>query len=172
MPPHARATLRIVTTMDQDPPPGPTKGKDSAAAGCSVWRERPVSPSQLWVRARRNHAAAGPSLLRRQTRTTTQSRAPTRSPTRRPRQWRHRLRRSTLSQLALCRMSWGAAPPIGDGTPYGLSSMTIHHTAVALGDNANAPARLRQHQQYHQSSQGGLTSPTTTASTATETSTC
>jgi len=28
--------------------------------------------------------------------------------------------------------------------------MTVHHTAVVLGDNANAPARLRQHQQYHQ----------------------
>lgn len=34
--------------------------------------------------------------------------------------------------------------------------MTIHHTAVVLGDNANAPARLRQHQQYHQDSQGWI----------------
>ncbi len=32
--------------------------------------------------------------------------------------------------------------------------MTIHHTAAVLGDNSNAPARLRQHQQYHQDSQG------------------
>ncbi len=34
--------------------------------------------------------------------------------------------------------------------------MTIHHTAVVLGDNANAPARLRQHQRYHQDSQGWI----------------
>ncbi|MCV7278339.1 N-acetylmuramoyl-L-alanine amidase [Mycolicibacterium flavescens] len=34
--------------------------------------------------------------------------------------------------------------------------MTIHHTAVTLGDNSNAPARLRQHQQYHQGSQGWI----------------
>lgn len=34
--------------------------------------------------------------------------------------------------------------------------MTIHHTAVVLGDNANAPARLLQHQHYHQDSQGWI----------------
>jgi hypothetical protein len=34
--------------------------------------------------------------------------------------------------------------------------MTIHHTAVVLGDNANAPGRLRQHQHYHQDTQGWI----------------
>jgi hypothetical protein len=34
--------------------------------------------------------------------------------------------------------------------------MTIHHTAAVLGDNSNAPARLRQHQQYHQGQQGWI----------------
>ena len=34
--------------------------------------------------------------------------------------------------------------------------MTIHHTAAVLGDNANAPARLRQHQHYHQDTQGWI----------------
>ena len=34
--------------------------------------------------------------------------------------------------------------------------MTIHHTAVVLGDNSNAPARLRQHQHYHQDTQGWI----------------
>jgi N-acetylmuramoyl-L-alanine amidase len=34
--------------------------------------------------------------------------------------------------------------------------MTVHHTAVVLGDNANAPARLRQHQQYHQGTHGWI----------------
>ena len=34
--------------------------------------------------------------------------------------------------------------------------MTIHHTAVVLGDNSNAPARLQQHQRYHQDSHGWI----------------
>jgi N-acetylmuramoyl-L-alanine amidase-like protein len=34
--------------------------------------------------------------------------------------------------------------------------MTVHHTAVVLGDNANAPGRLRQHQQYHQGTHGWI----------------
>ena len=34
--------------------------------------------------------------------------------------------------------------------------MTIHHTAVVLGDNSNAPGRLRQHQHYHQDSKGWI----------------
>ncbi|MBW3659453.1 MAG: peptidoglycan recognition protein family protein [Actinobacteria bacterium] len=29
--------------------------------------------------------------------------------------------------------------------------MTVHHTAVPLGSNPDAPGRLRQHQRYHQS---------------------
>jgi hypothetical protein len=32
--------------------------------------------------------------------------------------------------------------------------MTIHHTAVVLGDNANITSRLRQHQRYHQDDKG------------------
>ncbi|MBN3458863.1 N-acetylmuramoyl-L-alanine amidase [Mycobacterium sp. DSM 3803] len=34
--------------------------------------------------------------------------------------------------------------------------MTIHHTAVYLGDNSNAPARLRQHQAFHQNQRGWI----------------
>ncbi len=32
--------------------------------------------------------------------------------------------------------------------------MTLHHTAVVLGDNRNITDRLRQHQRYHQDQQG------------------
>lgn len=42
-------------------------------------------------------------------------------------------------------------PPLPGGTPQTPDFMTIHHTAVVLGDNSNAPARLRQHQEYHRS---------------------
>ncbi|WP_457148245.1 peptidoglycan recognition protein family protein [Mycobacterium sp. URHB0021] len=34
--------------------------------------------------------------------------------------------------------------------------MTIHHTAVFLGDNSNAPGRIRADQRYHQDSQGWI----------------
>ncbi|WP_264004176.1 peptidoglycan recognition protein family protein [Mycolicibacterium sphagni] len=34
--------------------------------------------------------------------------------------------------------------------------MTLHHSAVVLGDNRNAPARLRQHQQFHQNDKGWI----------------
>ena len=34
--------------------------------------------------------------------------------------------------------------------------MTLHHSAAVLGDNRNAPARLRQHQRYHQDDQGWI----------------
>jgi hypothetical protein len=60
------------------------------------------------------------------------------------------------SGVILCRDAWGAAPAHPGGTPSALNSLTIHHTEVVLGDNANAPARLRQHQRYHQDSQGWI----------------
>ena len=61
------------------------------------------------------------------------------------------------SRVMLCRDAWGAQPPRPGGIPQPtLNSMTIHHTAVVLGDNSNAPARLRQHQHYHQDTQGWI----------------
>lgn len=60
------------------------------------------------------------------------------------------------SNVVLCRDAWGANPPRPGGTPHTPVRMTIHHTAVNLGDNANAPARLRQHQHYHQDTHGWI----------------
>jgi hypothetical protein len=57
---------------------------------------------------------------------------------------------ASTSNVMLCRDAWGAAPPRPGGIPHTPDFMTVHHTAVVLGDNANAPARLRQHQRYHQ----------------------
>ena len=62
----------------------------------------------------------------------------------------------TSAGQILCRDAWGAGPARPGGTRHTLDRMTIHHTAVVLGDNANAPARLRQHQHYHQDSQGWI----------------
>lgn len=60
------------------------------------------------------------------------------------------------SRVVLCRDAWGAGPPRPGGTPNTPTRMTIHHTEVVLGDNANAPARLRQHQRYHQDTHGWI----------------
>ncbi|WP_166654721.1 peptidoglycan recognition family protein [Mycobacterium sp. BK086] len=56
----------------------------------------------------------------------------------------------------LCREAWGARPPRPGGVTHTLTRMTIHHTGVVLGDNSNAPGRLRQHQRYHQDSKGWI----------------
>ncbi len=60
------------------------------------------------------------------------------------------------SRVVLCRDAWGAQPPRPGGVPNPLHRMTLHHTEVVLGDNANAPGRLRQHQHYHQDTQGWI----------------
>ena len=60
------------------------------------------------------------------------------------------------ARAMLCRDAWGAAPPRGPGRPQVPSRLTIHHTEVVLGDNSNAPARLRQHQHYHQDTKGWI----------------
>lgn len=62
----------------------------------------------------------------------------------------------TIPATMLCRESWGALPPLPGGRPHSITRMTIHHTAVYLGDNANAPARLRQHQTFHQGQRGWI----------------
>ena len=60
------------------------------------------------------------------------------------------------SGVMLCREAWGAQPPLPGGRPHTITRMTLHHTAAVLGDNRNAPSRLRQHQQYHQGERGWI----------------
>ena len=60
------------------------------------------------------------------------------------------------SRVMLCRDAWGARAARPGGTPHYPNRLTIHHTAAFLGDNSNSPARLRQHQDYHQDTQGWI----------------
>lgn len=60
------------------------------------------------------------------------------------------------SGVMLCRAAWGARPPRPGGTPQIPTRITIHHTAVRLGDNSNAPGRIRADQRYHQDSKGWI----------------
>jgi hypothetical protein len=63
---------------------------------------------------------------------------------------------SPYSGEMLCRDAWRAQPAQGPGkSNLPMTNMTIHHTAVALA-GSNGPARLRQHQQFHQGSHGWI----------------
>jgi hypothetical protein len=63
---------------------------------------------------------------------------------------------SATSADLLCRDAWGARPPRAGGRAHTITRMTIHHTGAVLGDNRNAPARLRQHQRLHQDEHGWI----------------
>ncbi|HEY2199678.1 MAG TPA: N-acetylmuramoyl-L-alanine amidase, partial [Mycobacterium sp.] len=66
-----------------------------------------------------------------------------------------RLTASTAAQL-ICRDAWGARPPRPGGKRHTITRMTLHHEAVILGDNRNAPDRLRKDQRYHQDQHGWI----------------
>lgn len=51
----------------------------------------------------------------------------------------------------ICKEAWGAQPVAGDFRSHQIDQITVHHTAVRLDDNKDAPARARRHQDYHQS---------------------
>ena len=48
------------------------------------------------------------------------------------------------------RDGWGARDPIVDYGKHTIERLTIHHTAVELVENSQAPSRLRGHQAFHQ----------------------
>ncbi|MEA2002232.1 MAG: peptidoglycan recognition family protein [Actinomycetota bacterium] len=50
----------------------------------------------------------------------------------------------------ICRDAWGAQPVTGDFTKHTIDRIMVHHTAVVLAANGEAPGRARQHQDYHQ----------------------
>lgn len=50
---------------------------------------------------------------------------------------------------AICRDAWGALPASGTFTAHRIERLTVHHTAALLEQNAQAPARIRRHQQHH-----------------------
>jgi hypothetical protein len=66
-----------------------------------------------------------------------------------------RLAAATSARM-LCREAWGAKPARPGGKRHTISRMTLHHEAVALGENRNAPAHLRQDQRYHQDQKGWI----------------
>lgn len=47
------------------------------------------------------------------------------------------------------RSAWGARPPQAKMQRHRPRRLTLHHSGVFLGDNSLAPARMRQHQNWH-----------------------
>ena len=64
--------------------------------------------------------------------------------------------RSAATLPVLCRDAWDAAAPRPGGRGHTIRQITVHHSAAVLGDNRRAPDRLRQHQRYHQDTQGWI----------------
>jgi N-acetylmuramoyl-L-alanine amidase len=64
--------------------------------------------------------------------------------------------RAITSPQLLCRDAWGARPARAGGKRHTINRMTLHHEAVVLGDNRNAPGRLREDQRYHQDQKGWI----------------
>jgi hypothetical protein len=50
----------------------------------------------------------------------------------------------------ICRDAWGARPPGATMVAHTLQRLTLHHTAARLDSSADAPARARSHQAFHQ----------------------
>jgi hypothetical protein len=63
---------------------------------------------------------------------------------------------SATTAMLICRDAWGARPARSGGKRHTITRMTLHHEAVVLGDNRNAPGRLRQDQRYHQDQKGWI----------------
>lgn len=63
---------------------------------------------------------------------------------------------SATSAMLICRDAWGARPARAGGKRHTITRMTLHHEAVVLGENRNAPGRLRQDQRYHQDQKGWI----------------
>lgn len=62
----------------------------------------------------------------------------------------------SASAHLLCRDAWGARPARSGGKPHTPNRITVHHSAVVLGANSNAPGRFRQDQRYHQDQLGWI----------------
>ena len=52
------------------------------------------------------------------------------------------------------RAAWGALPATEGMVEHTIERLTVHHTGVELGDNREAPSRLRAHQVFHQEDRG------------------
>ncbi|MEB3982023.1 peptidoglycan recognition family protein [Mycobacterium sp. 663a-19] len=63
---------------------------------------------------------------------------------------------AATSAPLLCRDAWGARAARAGGKRHTITRMTLHHEAVVLGENRNAPSHLRQDQRYHQDQHGWI----------------
>ena len=122
----------------------------SAAVSCFGWlaasasrpRSAPAQASREWTLSRRPRLGPRAATGTRSTTIWTDSPGP-KGPE------RH------FGSVAMPRCL-GARPARAGGKPHSITRMTLHHEAVVLGDNRNAPGHLRQDQRYHQDQLGWI----------------
>jgi len=116
----------------------------AAVAGLArIWSGTDAAPPTTTRAGRAAGASAGGTTTTRAVirgRTTTTSTSP---PT------TTQLPAVAVTVSALCREAWGELPVAGEFRTHTIERLTVHHTAALLETNAQAPARLRQHQRYH-----------------------
>lgn len=117
-----------------------TVGACSSRTAAEPSSEQPASPSAA---SPSNPSAAGP----------TDASQPTSAP---PGPTTSATPAATVSAQLLCREAWGARPARAGGKRHTPNRLTIHHSAVVLGANSNAPGRFRQDQRYHQDQLGWI----------------
>lgn len=59
---------------------------------------------------------------------------------------------AALVASVICKTAWGAQPLAGELGSHSIERMTVHHTAVRLDRNSDAPGHIRGHQTFHQQS--------------------
>ena len=115
----------------------------ATVAGCADSEPETLAPNEV------SPTAPTPSIRAAPEPGTSNASSPTPSPT--PDEVASSPTPPRLTQLeVICREGWDADPS-GRLDPHTVRQLTVHHTAVRLDDNRQAPARLRQHQDYHQS---------------------
>lgn len=65
--------------------------------------------------------------------------------------WPHTAQAGRRRLELISRESWRGRAPTRRFRHHRIDRITVHHSAVALTDNRDAPARVRAHQEYHQS---------------------
>ncbi len=137
----APATTTAPGALQPLPPASPT-----STTGTSTTRVAPTTSTTESATTTSTTAEATtttstpPSTTAETTPTTTQPAPTTTAPA---------LATAASSIAALCRGAWGAQDPAGAFTTHTIERLTVHHTAALLTANSLAPARARQHQNYH-----------------------
>lgn len=131
----------LVTAAEPNPASG-TASRVTPEPSTTTTASAPTSSSST------STSASVPSTSSTSSTTTTTTSAPTTTTTTVVGSTAAALNGTTLEVIP--RSAWGAVPA-GAFISHQIDRITVHHSAVGFLDNRLGPARIRQHQNYHQS---------------------